>query len=134
MNKAGKKRDLSLPITNSSTTAPESVPDRETLIRDNQAAVGARRMEQDLAEHHSVSPVLTAGDVDAEWQDAESSGAETPGGHMSTPDQANVDDIARAVGMELQDDQGLRTHEELFAKRDQHRWELNRSSVDGDTL
>ena len=67
MNKAGKKRDLSLPITNSSTTAPESVPDRETLIRDNQAAVGARRMEQDLAEHHSVSPVLTAGDVDAEW-------------------------------------------------------------------
>jgi hypothetical protein len=110
------------------------VPDRETLVKDNLAEVGSKRMEHERAEYHSVSPELTAGDLDADWQEAEDSGDETPGGHVATPDQDNVDEIARAVGMELQDNQELRTHEEIFAKRDQHRWELNRSSVDGDTL
>jgi hypothetical protein len=108
--------------------------DRETLVKDNQAEVGARRMEHERAEYHSVSPELTAGDLDADWQEAEDIGDETPGGHVATPDQDNVDEIARAVGMELQDNQELHTHEEIFAKRDQHRWELNRSSADGDTL
>ena len=134
MKNTGTNRKRDLPLTNASSTAPELVPDHETLVRDNQAAVGGRRLEQELAEYHSVSPVLTSGDIGADWQDAEASGAETPGGHMSTPDQDNVDEIARAVGMELQDNQELHTHEEIFAKRDQERWELNRSSADGDSL
>ena len=109
-------------------------PDRETLVKDNQAVAGARQMARERAEYHAVSPELTAGDLDADWQEAEDSGDETPGGHVATPDQDNVDEIARAVGMELQDNQELRTHEEIFARRDRQRWELNRSSADGDSL
>jgi hypothetical protein len=134
MRKAGKNRRVTTPLTNSTISAPEEVPDHEAVVMENLAAAGGRRLEQELEEYHSVSPVLTAGDIDAEWQDAENTGAETPGGHMATPDQDNVDQIARAVGMELQDNQELHTHEEIFAKRDQHRWELNRSSADGDSV
>ncbi|HZS04208.1 MAG TPA: DUF6335 family protein [Blastocatellia bacterium] len=109
-------------------------PDQETIIEENLAAIGARQMARELEQYHSVSPVLTAGDVDADWQEAEETGEETPGGHVATPDQDNVDQIARAVGMEFQDNQELRTHDEVLAKRDRHRWELNRSSTDGDSI
>jgi hypothetical protein len=134
MKKTNQKSRLTTPLNSPAAGPPETLPDHETLVMENQAAVGRRRMEQELAEYNSVSPVLTAGDVDADWQEAEDSGSETPGGHVATPDQDNVDEIARAVGMELQDNQELHTHEEIFAKRDQHRWELNRSSTDGDSL
>src|SRR5262250_3541683 len=100
--------------------------DSETVITDNLAEIGRRLVEREFEKYHSVSPELTAGDVDARWQEAEDSGAETPGGHVATPDQDNVDEIGRAVGMEFQDDQELRTHEEIFARRDRRRWELNR--------
>jgi hypothetical protein len=108
--------------------------DYEDLVKDNLARAGARRMERELEQYNSVSPELTAGDVDADWQDAEVSGEETPGGHAATPDQDNVDEIGRAMGIEFQDDQELRTHDEVLAKRDRHRWELNRSSANGDSI
>jgi Family of unknown function (DUF6335) len=109
-------------------------PDQETIVEENLAAIGARQMAREFEQYHSVSPELTAGDVDADWQEAEATGEETPGGHVVTPDQDNVDQIARAVGMEFQDNQELRTHDEVLARRDRHRWELNRSSADGDSI
>jgi hypothetical protein len=108
--------------------------DHETLVIYNLAKAGAKRMERDLGRYNSVSPELTAGDVDADWQDAEVSGEETPGGHAMTPDQDNVDELGRAVGIEFQDNQELRTHTEVLAKRDRHRWELNKSSANGDSI
>ena len=54
------------------------------------------------------------------------------GGHAPTPDQDIVDEIGRAAGIELQDNQELQTHEEILAKRDRHRWELDRRSADTD--
>lgn len=98
------------------------------------AATGQTPLEAELQQYNAVSPELSAGDMDANWQRAESSGEETPGGHAPTPDQDSVDEIARAVGMELQDNQELRTHEEVLAQRDRNRWELNRSSTDGDSI
>ncbi|HEX5081468.1 MAG TPA: DUF6335 family protein, partial [Blastocatellia bacterium] len=80
-----------------------SAVDPETVTRDNMAKAGRRLIERELKQYHSVSPELTAGDVDARWQEAEDSGAETPGGHVATPDQDNVDEIGRAVGIEFQD-------------------------------
>ncbi len=112
---------------------PEA-PDAETAIEENWAEIGRRRMEREFEEYHSVSPELTAGDVDASWQEAEDTGAESPGGHVATPDQDNVDEIGRAVGMEFQDNQELRTHEEVLSKRDRHRWELDKRSTDGESL
>ena len=108
--------------------------DLEAEPEDNLAEIGRRLMKREFDKYHSISPGRTAGDVDASWQEAEDSGAETPGGHVATPDQDNVDEIGRAVGMEFQDNQELRTPEEILAKRDRRRWELNRGSADGDSL
>jgi len=96
----------------------------------NQADAGARAMQREREEYNAVSPVLTGGDVDADWQGAESTGEETPGGHQATPDQDEVDEIGRAYGMEIQDNQELLTHDELLGKRDEHRWELDRRSAE----
>jgi hypothetical protein len=91
---------------------------------------GAEAMERERDEHHSVSPRLTGGDVDADWQRAESDGEEAVGGSVSTPDQDVVDEIGRAVGLEFQDNEELRSPAEVLEKRDRHRWELDRRSAD----
>jgi hypothetical protein len=108
--------------------------DSETVITDNLAEMGRRLVEREFEKYHSVGPELTAGDVDARWQEAEDSGAETPGGHVATPDQDNVDEIGRAVGMEFQDNQELRTPGEILLRRDRRRWEMDRRSTDGESL
>jgi hypothetical protein len=108
--------------------------DSETAPKDNLAEMGRRLVAREFEKYHSVGPELTAGDVDARWQEAEDSGAETPGGHIATPDQDNVDEIGRAVGMEFQDNQELRTPEEILSKRDRRRWEMDKRSADGESL
>ncbi|HET7876338.1 MAG TPA: DUF6335 family protein, partial [Methylomirabilota bacterium] len=40
-----------------------------------------------LGAHREVSPVDSGGDVDADWQAAQSTGEETVGGSVATPDQ-----------------------------------------------
>ncbi len=109
-------------------------PDVESPINDDQAEIGRRIMEGEFEQYHAVNPEITAGVLDAEWQEAEDSGAETPGGHVASPDQDNVDEIGRAVGMRFQDNQELRTHDEILSRRDRRRWELDRRSADGDSL
>ena len=47
-----------------------------------------------LREHHSTSPADSGGDIDAEWEDANDSGAESFGGHNPTPDQSDVEENA----------------------------------------
>ena len=54
-------------------------------------------MEEALAEHTETGPALTAGDVDADWESAYSTGDEAPGGDMPTPDQNVVEDIGTAL-------------------------------------
>jgi hypothetical protein len=111
-----------------------SAIDPETVTRDNLAEVGRRLVEREFEQYHSVSPELTAGDVDARWQEAEDSGSETPGGHVATPDQDNVDEIGRAVGIEFQDNQELNAPGEILSRRDRHRWEMDKRSSDGEHL
>jgi hypothetical protein len=111
-----------------------SAIDSETVTRDNLAEVGRKLVEREFEKYHSVGPELTAGDVDARWQEAEDSGAETPGGHVATPDQDNVDEIGRAVGMEFQDNQELNAPGEILSRRDRHRWEMDKRSADGESL
>jgi uncharacterized protein DUF6335 len=111
-----------------------SAVDPETVTRDNMAEAGRRLIEREREQYHSVSPELTAGDVDARWQEAEDSGAETPGGHVATPDQDNVDEIGRAVGIEFQDNQELNAPGEILSRRDRRRWEMDKRSSDGEHL
>ena len=93
------------------------------------ARTGHDELRNELSRHTETSPVLTAGDVDARWQDAYAVGDEAPGGDNPTPDQDRVDDIGRALGIQYQDDQELQGGDEV-AERDKHRWELDPASSD----
>jgi hypothetical protein len=75
------------------------------------------------------SPVLTGGDVDADWEDAYAVGDEAPGGDNPTPDQDRVDDIGRALGIEYADNEELKAADKI-AERDKHRWELDPASAE----
>jgi hypothetical protein len=112
----------------SSAVAPEAV------AKDNLAEMGRRLVEREVEKYHSISPEFAAGDSEERWQEAEDSGAETPGGHVATPDQDNVDEIGRAVGMEFQDNQELSAPGEVISKRDRRRWEMDKRSADGESL
>jgi hypothetical protein len=91
------------------------------------ARSGRAEMREALQQHTETSPVLTGGDVDANWQDAYSVGDEAPGGDNPTPDQDRVDDIGRALGIEYQDNEELKAADKV-ADRDKHRWELDPAS------
>lgn len=81
---------------------------------------------RDLAEHHETGPAATAGDVDADWQRAQSSGEEAVGGSVSTPDQDRVDEIGHALGVEQPTEAPLRPTEEILEDRDRRYWDLER--------
>ena len=93
------------------------------------ARTGRKGLEANLRRHNDISPALTGGDVDADWENAYFSGDEAPGGDNPTPDTDVVDDIGRALGVEYQDNEELGTTEKV-SKRDKHRWELDPASAE----
>ena len=95
--------------------------------RASAARSGRREIEEHLSEHNETGPVLTAGDVDANWEAAYSSGDEAPGGDNPTPDQDVVDEIGRSLGLEYNDNEELKGADKVEA-RDRHRWELDPAS------
>ena len=93
------------------------------------ARSGHEELKAALARHTETSPTLTAGDLDARWDDAYAVGDEAPGGDNPTPDQDRVDDIGRALGVVYEDAEELRASDKV-ADRDRHRWELDPASSD----
>lgn len=93
------------------------------------AGSGRRHMQQVLEETNETGPVMTGGDVDADWSDAYAVGDEAPGGDNPTPDQDIVDDIGKALGVEYQDNEELKGADKI-TERDKHRWELDPASSD----
>jgi Family of unknown function (DUF6335) len=91
------------------------------------ARSGREHLQQSREDHTETSPVMTGGDVDADWEDAYSVGDEAPGGDNPTPDQDRVDDIGKALGVEYQDNEELKASDKI-AERDKHRWELDPAS------
>jgi hypothetical protein len=92
-----------------------------------EARSGHDALAASLKRHTESSPELTAGDVDAKWDEAYAVGDEAPGGDNPTPDQNDVDAIGRAIGTEYRDDEELLGGDEV-GKRDAHRWELDPKS------
>jgi hypothetical protein len=92
-----------------------------------EARAGHDALARSLRSHTETSPVLTAGDVDAKWEDAYAVGDEAPGGDNPTPDQNEVDEIGRALGTEYADGEELMGGDEI-EERDEHRWELDPKS------
>jgi hypothetical protein len=114
-------------------TVDEIGPSPPSTLNLDRSASAARTGRAELAEkmrnHTSTGPAMTAGDLDADWESAESVGDEAPGGDNPTPDQDVVDEIGRALGVEYDDDEELRGGDEIV-ERDRNRWELDPASSD----
>jgi hypothetical protein len=99
----------------------------------DRTASAARSGRQELRDrydnHNETGPVLTAGDIDADWESAYSTGDEAPGGDNPTPDQNVVDDIGLAVGVAYDDNEELEGADRI-EERDRHRWEFDPASSD----
>jgi hypothetical protein len=90
-------------------------------------SAGSRHLIDRARSNRGTNPVLSGGDVDARWEDAESGGDETVGGSTATPGQNDVDDIGRALGVTYAATEELKVGEKETA-RDKHRWELDPAS------
>jgi hypothetical protein len=97
--------------------------------RGSAARTGRKGLEANIRRHNDMTPAITGGDVDADWENAYFSGDEAPGGDNPTPDTDVVDDIGRALGVEYQDNEELQGSEKVI-ERDTHRWELDPASSD----
>ena len=104
-------------------------PDQEVLEEFAEAqrlGSGADQLRRELREHHSRTPDLSAGDLDADWGRADI-GEETVGGSSPTPDQDIVEELGEAVGLTYEDNEPLHTTEKV-EERDRKRWELDPAS------
>ena len=111
----------------------ETVPGAPSTLgyspKASSAESGQAMYHQRKREHTEGGPALTGGDIDTDWNDAYSSGEETPGGDMPTPDQDVVEEIGRALGVEYEDAEELKGSEKI-EERDKHRWEYDPASAE----
>jgi len=98
----------------------------EEFIEAQKFATGGELINRELREHHSRTPELSAGDIDADWRRADI-GDETVGGSAPTPGQDIVESIGEAVGLTYEDNEQLHPDEKV-RDRDRHRWELDPAS------
>lgn len=98
---------------------------RESFAQDQQLDHGGELAKRRLQQHTDESPELSAGDMDATWDDA--NGEEAGSGTTSTPDENVVDEVGGAVGISYSDTEPLNTNEKLD-QRDHERWDLNPAS------
>jgi len=104
------------------TTAESTLEAREELVG----------LMREVVAHTETSPRLTGGDIGADWQAAYSSGEESVGGSVATPDQDIVDEIGRALGVEQEIDAPVRASDEILRARDRLRWHLERDAADAE--
>ena len=115
----------------------EELPNEEIqeLMNDEIARVPQAPGEliERLHEHNASSPADSGGDVDADWEDVNDSGAESVFGHNPTPDQSDVEENAHAMGIDYQDNEPLDILEKI-EKRDRDRFELDENSKSGNDM
>ncbi|MBX3282107.1 MAG: hypothetical protein KF756_06475 [Acidobacteria bacterium] len=103
---------------------------KEAFAEAEQVNLGSQeQLIEKLEQHTETSPILSAGDIDANWEDADDVGDEGVGGSSPTPDQDIVEEIGEALGVTFQDNEPLDVLGKL-EKRDEDRWELNPASAD----
>jgi len=90
-------------------------------------AAGSAKLAQRLRENPGIDPTLAGGDIDAQWEMAESTGDEGVAGSIAVPGQNNVAEIGEAIGVTYADDEELKAGEKERS-RDLKRWELDPAS------
>lgn len=124
-------------------TVPEFFENENVVDEDFQAEIDDEIASQPsdpeellerLDENHETSPADSGGDIDARWEDTDSTGEESVAGSQPTPDQSDAEANAHAMGIDFQDNQPLDFTEKL-EKRDRERWELDEDSKEkGDMI
>ena len=99
----------------------------EPPIPDIQA--GSAKLNDRLKNDGLADPIVTGGDLDAQFEAAQFSGDESAVSSMPTPEHNVVDDIGRAMGVTYEDGEELKVGEKERS-RDKHRWELDPASSD----
>ena len=144
--KARKPAQKHTPVPKAATVAAGKVPRLERVRRTLEETVqtppsslnmdrhgsAARTGRAEIAEHlreRRGMEDVTAGDPDVDSEDAFFTGEEAPGGDNSTPDQDIVDNIGKALGVQYEDNEELKSGDKV-AERDKHRWELDPASSD----
>ena len=115
----------------------EEPPDEEIteLMNDEIAHVpqAPSELAQRLFDHHSSSPADSGGDIDASWEEVNTSGAESVFGHNPTPDQSDVEENAHAMGIDFEDNEPLDFTKKMD-KRDSKRFEMSELSKDRNSI
>lgn len=112
------------------------VPDPETQEFMNEEIKRAPRAPgelRDRLESSSMTPEVSGGDIDAEWEEANDDGAEAFAGHNPTPDQSNVEENAAAMGFNFEDNQEIDLVDKM-QRRDRDRFELDENSKATDDM
>ncbi|MBF2075003.1 MAG: hypothetical protein IGS50_14755 [Synechococcales cyanobacterium C42_A2020_086] len=92
-------------------------------------SIGGRTMADRMEAFNQAGPILTGGDIDANWEQANAVGDESVGGTAPTPDMDVVDELGAAIGLEMDDRAYLRTND-ILEERDDRRWELDPESAE----
>jgi hypothetical protein len=124
--KAPKKRPKNRTRSRPKPTSRAQRVGQRSTADEREAATS--ELLRELSEHHGVSPVDSGGDVDADWQRAQSSGEEAVGGSVATPDQDVVDELARPLGVERPPDAPVITSDEILSARDRRRWRIEQQT------
>lgn len=109
---------------------PEFVPDPEIEEFMEEEISHAPKDPDLLAQrlrNTAASPQDSGGDVDADWEDVNQTGSEAVAGDSPTPDQSNVEENARAVGVSFEDNEELDFLDKI-ERRDRDRYELEEQS------
>ena len=80
-----------------------------------------------LEENHASSPADSGGDIDADWEEVNTTGEESVFGSNPTPDQSDVEANAHGMGINFEDNEPLDFVEKI-EKRDRDRFELDEDS------
>jgi uncharacterized protein DUF6335 len=92
-------------------------------------SASSARLAHELRNDPLADPKITAGDLDANWANAQFSGDESAVSSSPTPEGNVVEEIGAAMGVTYADDEELKIGEKEES-RDQHRWELDPASSD----
>ncbi|HEY2090344.1 MAG TPA: DUF6335 family protein [Thermoanaerobaculia bacterium] len=92
-------------------------------------SAGSRKLAERLKNDPLADPVVTGGDLDAQYESAQFSGDESAVSSMPTPEVNVVEDIGKAMGVTYADDEELKAGEKERS-RDRHRWELDPASAE----
>jgi hypothetical protein len=132
-NSANDFEDVTAEVQRRWDRVEEGVPTPpSTLDLDRRASAarsGRAEMEGRRRKHTAASPAITGGDVDADWESAYTVGDEAATGDNPTPDQDRVEDLGRAVGIDYEDTEELKSADKV-TRRDRKRWELDPASAE----